>query len=104
MATFKYTCYTTWQVTCQSSQEFDISDQDAWEDLRSGAKEYYDDDDFNKRYPKKAPKNPELWLELFNLYEYYAGDNNTDNGEWDYESRELEGTIEDEAGAIVASS
>lgn len=60
-------------------EEFDTSDQDAWDDLRSRLEEAGDvemDD-----YPTTAPEDPAVWFELYQQL-YYGEYENQDEDYW----------------------
>jgi len=60
-------------------EEFDTSDQDAWDDLRSRLESAGDvemDD-----YPTKAPEDPVVWFELYKQL-YYGEYENQDDDYW----------------------
>ena len=105
MTTYTYKCTSTWTVSFRFNTKFDISDQSAWAELRDEAQEFYNYDDFSKRFPKKAPSDPGLWLELFQIRDYNTGDvGASDEGDWDSDNRKFEGEIISKSGKVVANT
>ena len=55
--------------------EFDSTDQEAWEDVRSSAVQHSSDEtEFNRSYRKKASSNPVKWLEMYVTIQVYEHD------------------------------
>lgn len=62
----KYTAtYTEYHhVAVVFSDEFDTSDSEKWEWLRSAAQEHLEPDEF-EQLPEEPPTDPKLWFELY---------------------------------------
>jgi len=106
MAQLKYMLYAHYgSVVLTDEKVFDTDDQALWEDVRSSAEFHYDGDDFAIAFPSKAPSNPALWLELFQIIDYYEWDSPGDlgmNGVQVWQDREFHGEIIDGDGKVVA--
>lgn len=104
MPKYIYKCSSTWTVTFQDETEFDTTDQEKWEELRSEFQGYRDGKDFEEKFPLKAPSDPKVWLELFNLYDYHYGDvGESSDGNWDSEGRIYLGELLDKDGNVLST-
>ena len=84
-------------------EEFDTTDQDAWDDLRERleSNSSVDLDDF----PIDAPSDPAIWFELYKEL-YYLEYENTEEDDWISDRKgttEYQFTLTDENGEEVIS-
>ena len=61
MPTYKVVYKEFHQLTISKIQEFDTTDQEAWDGFRGAAKAYVEDID---AYPEEAPSDPQIWFDL----------------------------------------
>ena len=104
MPKYIYKCSSTWIVMFQDETEFDTTDQQKWEELRSEFQGFKFREDFEVKFPIKAPSDPKVWLELFNLYDYHYGDvGESSEGNWHNESRKYLGELLDKDGSVIST-
>jgi hypothetical protein len=106
MTKFKVSLTQTHSVLLVYSDQFDTSDQGKWEELKECVKSSgsMDDDEFDS-LPKKAPKNIQKWLRVYQCLDATDFPNQEEN--WISHSKggfPVDYEITDENNQVVANS
>jgi hypothetical protein len=92
MATYKFTHTRSWTTSEEYWEEFDTEDQEKWDKLLGYLEEVND-------FPKKAPKEPEIWFNLYSLLN--ETDLENQDGEFTGDTTEHEFALYDEEGRPI---
>ena len=97
MAIYKFTHTLTWTTSEDYWETFDTDDQEKWNTLLGLLQ--FDNDDEVKSFPKKAPKDPEIWFSLYSLLNETYLENQDD--EYTGEYLEHEYSLHDDKGNFI---
>lgn len=104
MATYKIIQKLHQKIIQEFWEEFDTSDQNKWDLLRSCAEERMDADEFSE-VPEEAPEDPSQWFKLYKHYEVLEY-KNAEPDDWISDRKgftEHEYTLQDSEGDVIQS-